>query len=370
MLYLKPTSGRHRTLGALAAVLLETAMTPIAVAQSGNSPAHARHQPVPDLPLAISSFGAAVQGGSLYVYGGHIGRQHVHSFENLSQLFLRYPLAPEPSGPSPGWLALPPGPPLQGTALVEYGRAIYRVGGMRANNPRREPSELYSVRSAARFLPAENRWERLPELPAGRSSHGLAIVGDQLVVAGGWELRGSIEDPLWERTVMALDLRKLDSDAGGEWNELTETPVGVRANAAVGLNGKLWVLGGLADNGDTTRRVDVYAPSTDTWTSGPELPASGSLNGFGADAVTVNGILLVSQADGRIYSIRDTAGAWNHAGDLDERRFFHRLATDGESLLALGGANRTGHLTSVERHALSDLRLVGGRGRFRRSAFR
>ncbi len=238
MLYLKPTSGRHRTLGALAAVLLETAMTPIAVAQSGNSPAHARHQPVPDLPLAISSFGAAVQGGSLYVYGGHIGRQHVHSFENLSQLFLRYPLAPEPSGPSPGWLALPPGPPLQGTALVEYGRAIYRVGGMRANNPRREPSELYSVRSAARFLPAENRWERLPELPAGRSSHGLAIVGDQLVVAGGWELRGSVEDPLWERTVMALDLRKLDSDAGGEWNELTETPVGVRANAAVGLNGK------------------------------------------------------------------------------------------------------------------------------------
>ncbi len=88
---------------------------------------------------------------------------------------------------------------------------------------------------------------------------------------------------------MALDLRKLDSDAGGEWNGLTETPVGVRANAAVGLNGKLWVLGGLADNGDTTRRVDVYDPSTDTWTSGPELPASGSLNGFGADAVTVNG---------------------------------------------------------------------------------
>ncbi len=67
---------------------------------------------------------------------------------------------------------------------------------MRANNPRRAPDELHSVRSAARFLPAENRWERLPELPAGRSSHGLAIVGDQLVVAGGWELRGSVEDPL------------------------------------------------------------------------------------------------------------------------------------------------------------------------------
>ena len=362
MLTVKRYSGRNRNAGALTAVLLGITMTPIAVAQDVDSPTRARHHSVPDLPLAISSFGAAVESGSLYVYGGHIGTQHVHSFENLSQLFLRYPLEPGPGGLSPGWLALPPGPPLQGTALVEYGGAIYRVGGMRANNSRREPGELYSVKSAARFLPDENRWQRLMALPAGRSSHDLTVVNDLLVVAGGWELRGSASDPLWERTVFALDLTTLDHDSIGEWSVLTETPVGVRANAAIGLDGKLWVLGGLADNGDTTSRVDIYDPATDTWTSGPDLPAAGSLNGFGADAVTVNGVILVSQADGRIYSIRDADGSWNHAGDLDERRFFHRLATDGESLLAVGGANRTGHLSSVERHALSDLRIDDGSG--------
>ena len=115
------------------------------------------------------------------------------------------------------------------------------------------------------------------------------------------------------------------------------------------------MLGGIDDNGDTTRRVDIYDPATDTWASGPDLPASGSLNGFGADAVTVNGVLLVSQADGRIYSIRNGDESWNHAGDLHERRFFHRLVSDGGSLLAIAGANRTGHLHSVERHALPDL---------------
>jgi len=358
MLDTKPSSGRLRRTAAVTAVVLGTAAAQIAVAEEVDAPAEP--PTVADLPVAISSFGAAHLDGSLYVYGGHIGRQHVHSFENLSQLFLRHPVDLDSPGPTPGWLALPPGQPLQGTALIEHDGALYRVGGMRADNPRREPGELYSVKSAARFLPEENRWQRFMALPAGRSSHDLAVVGNLLVVAGGWELRGSVEDPLWERTVLALDLKALDGNTAGRWEVLTETPVGVRANAAVGLDGKLWVLGGLDDNGDTTRRVDIYDPSTDTWVSGPELPASGSLNGFGADAVTVHDTLLVSQADGRVYSIRSGENGWTHAGDLDEQRFFHRLVSDGESLYAIGGANRTGHLDSVERHSLSVLGVDPG----------
>lgn len=359
MLDTKPSSGGIRRTAAATAVAIGTVAAPLAVAEEVNSPP-AEPPPVADLPLAISSFGAAHLDGSLYVYGGHIGTQHVHSFENLSQLFLRCPIDSDSDRPSPGWLALPPGPPLQGTALIEHDGALYRVGGMRADNPRREPGELYSVKSAARFLPGENRWQRFMALPAGRSSHDLAVVGDLLVVAGGWELRGSVEDPLWERTVFALDLTTLDEESIGEWRVLTETPIGVRANAAVGFDGKLWVLGGLDDNGDTTRRVDIYDPAADTWTPGPELPASGSLNGFGTDAATVHGTLLVSQADGRVYSIRSGEREWTHAGDLDERRFFHRLASDGESLFAIGGANRSGHLNSVERHSLSDLGVYPG----------
>ena len=360
MLNAKSDCGHRRTAAALTAVLLGTAMTPIALAQEDDSPARARGRSVPDLPLAVSSFGAAHLDRSLYVYGGHIGTQHVHSFENLSQLFLRHPVDAGGGAPSPGWLALPPGPPLQGTALIEYDGAIYRVGGMRADNPRREPGELHSVKSAARFLPDENRWQRFMALPANRSSHDLAVVGDLLVVAGGWELRGSVEDPLWERTVFALDLTTLQGDSIGRWHVLTETPVAVRANAAVGFDGKLWVLGGLDDNGDTTRRVDIYDPSTDAWTSGPELPTSGSLNGFGADAVTVRDHLLVSQADGRVYRIRSGENEWTRAGDLHERRFFHRLVSDGQSLFAIAGANRTGHLSSVERHSLADLGVDPG----------
>ncbi|MCY3846050.1 MAG: hypothetical protein OXH69_21205, partial [Acidobacteria bacterium] len=45
-------------------------------------PAQQPWQP-PDLIDAVASLGAAVHDGSLYVYGGHVGRVHAHSIENI-----------------------------------------------------------------------------------------------------------------------------------------------------------------------------------------------------------------------------------------------------------------------------------------------
>ncbi len=345
------TTPRHALRLFGAAVLVAFGATSAQTRTSEDASATKQESPaIAALPLAIASFGADYLDGSLYVYGGHIGRRHEHSFENLSQYVLRYPL----NGQAAEWLALPPGPPLQGTALIAYGDALYRVGGMRADNPKREPGELDSVASSARLPLGGRAWEQLPPLPAGRSSHDLALLDDRLIVAGGWELRGSAEDPLWDSTVFALDLTGVD-DGDVEWTSFTEMPMAVRANAAVGFDGKLWVLGGIDENGDTTRRVQVYDPTADSWRAGPDLPHSGTMQGFGADAVVVEDSLLVSQADGRIHRIRRGESDWTHVGDLNEPRFFHRLVSDGASLFAIGGANRTGHLRSVERHPLEEL---------------
>src|SRR5690242_16306494 len=67
---------------------------------------------LPPLPDKISSFGAALVGDDLYVYGGHIGGAHQHSKENLSHKFSRLRLA----APSE-WETLPVGPGLQSPAL-------------------------------------------------------------------------------------------------------------------------------------------------------------------------------------------------------------------------------------------------------------
>src|SRR5688500_3705689 len=78
----------------------------------------------PLLPEAISSFGATAADGAIYVYGGHVGRAHAHSRDNLRGDLRR--LAPGDAS----WTTLASGPPLQGTALVAFETSLFRVGGL------------------------------------------------------------------------------------------------------------------------------------------------------------------------------------------------------------------------------------------------
>ncbi len=308
---------------------------------------------LPDLPIAISSFGAAQTEGAVYVFGGHTGRAHQHSFENLSQYFLRYELG---SG-SEQWEALPPGPPLQGTALVSHEGKLYRVGGLRAENPKESDEILYSVTSAQRFDPETNEWTKLPDLPVGRSSHDLAVLGDSLLVVGGWQMRGP-QAPVWSQTVWALDL---GTGSEANWTELTTTPDRLRANAAATLDGKLWILGGIDQDG-TRAEVHVFDPSTSSWTEGPALPSGGRMKGFAVATLTVGNDLLASPADGKIYRLSDDRTSWVTVGELEAPRFFHRLVGHESSVFAIGGAARRGHLTNSETLSLDDLGLEAASG--------
>jgi len=85
---------------------------------------------LPPLPEGIASFGAAVAGDYLYVYGGHIGQTHEHSVENLSRGFRRLNLG----NSGRGWEDLGEVAGLQGVALVAHGGKVYKVGGMTADN--------------------------------------------------------------------------------------------------------------------------------------------------------------------------------------------------------------------------------------------
>ena len=75
------------------------------------------------LPRAVSSFGAAVAEGWLYVYGGHCGKSHVYSTADVLGTFRRLNL-----NDGKTWEDLPEGPPLQGLALAAYKGKLYRIG--------------------------------------------------------------------------------------------------------------------------------------------------------------------------------------------------------------------------------------------------
>ncbi|MCB1034041.1 MAG: hypothetical protein KDD47_09435, partial [Acidobacteria bacterium] len=96
--------------------------------------------PLPDLPEGLASFGAAVAGDSLYVFGGHVGKTHRHSLEHLSHRFLRLDL--ERGG---DWEELPLEYGLQGVELLSDGQGVLRIGGLSARNWDGEPEDLHSL---------------------------------------------------------------------------------------------------------------------------------------------------------------------------------------------------------------------------------
>lgn len=299
---------------------------------------------LPPLPDKISSFGAAIVGDDLYVYGGHIGGAHQHSKDNLSHKFSRLRLA----APSE-WETLPVGVALQSPALVAHGGKVYRLGGLTAHNAQKEVEKLESVTDFECFDPKTNRWTKLPPLPEPRSSHDAVVVGDLLYVMGGWDLG---KEQAWHETAYVADL----SQASPEWKPLPKQPFKRRALAVAEHQGKIYALGGIDDK-TPSLDVDVYDPATRQWSIGPKIPTAAAggehmgpgLNGFGCAAVGVGGKLYLNTMDGTIHTLAPDGMTWQPFAQLEQPRFFHRMLPHGNELLILGGASMKGHLDSIER---------------------
>jgi uncharacterized GH25 family protein len=295
---------------------------------------------LPPLPEPLSSFGAVVADGWLYVYGGHIGTEHDHSAANLSNHFRRIRI-----DGGRDWEELPMQTPLQGLPLVAHNGKVYRVGGLNARNATTdEDSDLHSTAEFARFDPSTGEWNSLQPLPAPRSSHNAVVIGDRLYVVGGWTLSG--ESPgEWQPDALVYDFN--NPRAG--WQKLPTPPFQRRALAAGHARGKLVAIGGMDQANDVSQRVDVFDPQTGDWSEGPDLPGQG-MAGFGVSAWNIGGRLYASGMSGQVLRLNQFATEWEKVAEMQTGRFFHQLvpAPNG-GLLAVGGASHDGHIANIER---------------------
>ncbi len=296
--------------------------------------AKARISSFTTLPEPTSSFGAAAAGGWLYVYGGHVSPQHSYFKEAVSGNFARVSLTGDPV-----WETLPAGPAVQGMNLAAHRSGIYRVGGMQPRNERGQPSDNHSIAGVARFNLATKKWEDLPPLPQPRSAHDVAVVGDQLIVVGGWTLAGKTD--VWRDTVEVLDV----SSKAPVWTSAPQ-PFQRRALMTAALDGKVYVIGGMNAKQQVERTVSIFDPKTKTWAHGPELP-KGALLGFAPAAGLHEGRLYVSLGDGSLLRLNAAKNGWEKAGESSPR-IAHRLASRGHSILLIGGAAKGKMIDVVE----------------------
>lgn len=297
------------------------------------------------MPTAVTSFGMATVDGAIYVAGGYHGEPHNYSREGQSHDVWR--LSVEERG---GWTKVGTmGAGLQGLALVPHHGRVCRLGGNRIDNPKGEPSRMLSVDEAACFDTTTRRWEALPAMPKGRSSHEAAILDGTVYVAGGWQMGqdgkgGGSKDAVWHTDVVALDLN--DPNAG--WRNIP-MPFERRAVGVAAAAGKLVVIGGLTPAREPSARLDVLDPTTGEWKRGADFPG----NAFGVAAVADGNTILASARDGVVYRYEVASDAWSRATTLSFPRFFHRLAMVASDLVAVGGITamqtigRTRHVERV-----------------------
>lgn len=315
----------HRTLTGLVAVSL--------TASSFAAPTA-----YPDLPAAISSFGAAVVGDHVYVYGGHSGKAHNYSTETTRGEFCRLNLK------SPDkWEELPAGPKLQGSALVAHGGKLYRIGGMQPQNAKTEKTDTKSLSTCAVYDPEARKWIDIEPLPEPRSSHDAFVSNDHIYVFGGWRLNGKDGKSDWHTHGLRLDLSKPDA----KW-ERVDQPFKRRALTVAALDGKVYVMGGLNDTGKTVRTVDVFDTKTGSWSDGPLIPGDDG-NGFTPASAVSNGHIYLAPADGKVYRLSEKGDGWAEVGEFKSKRFVARMVPNPEGkLVIIGGSSPGGLLASVE----------------------
>lgn len=301
------------------------------------------------LPKAVTSFGAAVCDGAVYVYGGHMGKAHEYSTETVSGALWRMSLTKQDA-----WEALPGNVPVQSPGIVAWKDKLILAGGMQPQNAPGADQKLMSLDHVALFDPQTKAWTKLPPLPEARSSHALVVLGDALYAVGGWPLKvgvpkeeakpGAPKTKKWHATMVVLDLTK--PEAG--WKTLPQ-PWTRRALAAVAFGGKLWCIGGMTDDNELSSEVDVYDPMTQQWSKVPPVGETERAKGFGCAVCVAGGSLYVSPEGGKVYRIGSEAKAWKECGKLAKSRYFHQLIPlDDTHLMAIGGTSGGKPMADVE----------------------
>ncbi|MGB0599984.1 MAG: Kelch repeat-containing protein [Rubripirellula sp.] len=293
----------------------------------------------PAIPEMVTSFGAAATNNAVYLYGGHTGRAHQYSSETQANTLWRLDLE-KPNA----WESLGDGPGLQGLAMVTHGGKLYRIGGFTAKNRDGEDADLWSQANVSAYDPTTKVWSELAPLPEPRSSFDAAVLGNQIYVVGGWSMQGDGESK-WHKSAYVLDLDQPQP----QWQALPVPPFQRRALSLAAHDGKIYVLGGMGQNGGISKRVDIYDPRTKSWSRGPSLEGE-DMDGFGSSAFAVGGQLYASTYSGLLQRLSADGESWEVLKELELDRFFHRLLPlASNKLMAIGGASMSsGKFDEVE----------------------
>ncbi|XP_032114983.1 kelch-like protein 35 [Sapajus apella] len=196
-------------------------------------PESQRWTPLPSLPgYTRSEFAACALRNDVYVSGGHINSHDVWMFRSHLHTWIKV-------------ASLHKGRWRHKMAVVQG--QLFAVGGF---------DGLRRLRSVERYDPFSNTWAAAAPLPEAVSSAAVASCAGQLFVIGG-----AGQDSVNTDKVQCFDPKE------DQWSLRSPAPFSQRCLEAVSLDDTIYVLGGLMS------KIFTYHPGTDVWGEAAVLPS-------------------------------------------------------------------------------------------------
>ena len=174
-----------------------------------------------------------------------------------------------------------------GLAAAAVNGKIYAIGGLGVSLNRLSTVEVYDSSS--------NSWSTMASMPTARDGLAAAAVNGKIYAIGGV----AADNSTLLNTVEVYDPSSnswttSNSTAGGLPGPVAPMPTARWALAAAVVNGKVYAIGGFDFAGNVLSAVEVYDPSSNSWTTSP---------GAVPPMPTPRGGLAAAAVNGKIYAI-------------------------------------------------------------------
>lgn len=124
-------------------------------------------------------------------------------------------------------------------------------------------------------------------------------------------MRGGEDGEWFEKGLVRLK----DEKAG--WKEVPQ-PAVRRALEVIAFDGRIWMVGGLTEDGDISNEAKSFDPKTQSWKDEASIPGI-SANGNGIAGCVSGNRLYMAGMDGMIYRLANDRSKWENAGKLPSR---------------------------------------------------
>ena len=327
--------GNNVNKGALAAIVISIFMLPLAAAITPANGAENSWATKASMHFPRTGAGAVAANGIVYVIGG--SQRYNVSDTGFSYISINSTEAYDPT--TDNWVEKASMPtPRDGLGTAVFQGKIYCFGG-------RNVSKDYSISINANeaYDTKTDSWETKTPMPTARSGIEASEVDGKIYLIGGWI--ESESSSIAERSAQV----EIYDPVTDTWGNGSPIPTAVGGYASAVLDGKIYVVSGVAIGSTRTNLTQIYDPKTDEWSLGAAIPMSvsgavaGSTTGLNAaKAIYVIGgsnvaYPLNGQLANQVYF--PEADSWFMAAEMPVDRVGLAVAVVNDTIFVMGGGH-------------------------------